>query len=145
MIVTFAAPVTVSGNGTAKGQVTSGSGAVGSGGIANGNAVTVAGNQVTVHLTNIADAQVLNVTLYGVNDGTNVGNVSIPMKVLFGDTTASGTVNSSDVSDVKGNSGNAVSSSNFRSDVIVNGFINSTDVSAVKSASSGALLPVNTR
>ena len=45
VVVTFAAPVTVSGNGTAKAQVTSGTGAVGSNGVANGNAVTVAGNR----------------------------------------------------------------------------------------------------
>ena len=139
MVVTFAAPVTVSGNGTAKGQVTTGTGAVGSAGTPNGNAVTVSGNQVTVQLTNIANAQELKVTLYGVNDGTNVGNVVIPMKVLLGDTSANGSVNGTDVNETKFNSGVAVSAANFRTDVVASGSINGTDVVTVKAASGTSL------
>jgi hypothetical protein len=139
VIVTFATPVTVSGNGNAKAQVVSGTGSVGSGGVANGNAVAVSGNQVTISLTNIANAQRLSITMYGVNDGTTVGNVTVPMNVLLGDTTGNGSVNGTDVSSTKLNSGSPVSASNFRSDVVVNGAINGTDVSAVKIASGTAL------
>jgi hypothetical protein len=142
VVVTFAAATTVNGNGTVKARVTSGTGDVGSSGVANGNAVTVAGSEVTIPLTNVANAQRLSITIYGVNDGTTTGNVLIPMKVLFGDTTASGDVNGSDVSNTKANSGMATNAGNFRTDVITtDGAVNSSDVSAVKAASGTALPP----
>jgi hypothetical protein len=142
VVVTFAAPTTVEGNGTVKAKVTSGTGAVGSNGVANGNAVAVAGSQVTIPLTNVANAQRLGITLYGVNNGTTAGNVTIPMNVLFGDTTANGSVNGSDVGNTKLNSGMVTNAGNFRTDVInTNGAINSSDVAAVKVASGTALPP----
>ncbi len=143
VVVTFAAPVTVSGNGSSKAQVLSGSGQVGAGGTANGNAVAVSGNQVTVSLTNVANAQKLNITIYGVNDGTNVGNVVFPMNVLLGDTNSSGLTNSTDVSQTKANSGTVADTSTFRTDVNVNGLVNSSDVSLVKSVSGTGLPPKN--
>jgi hypothetical protein len=139
LVVSFGLPVTVAGNGTAKAQVTSGVGQVGSGGTANGNAVTVNGSTVTVPLTNVTNAQGLTVSLFGVNDGTNSVDVIIPMSVLVGDTTADRSVNSSDVSQTKSRSGQAVTTSNFRSDVTVDGTLNSSDVSLVKSKSGTAL------
>jgi hypothetical protein len=141
VVVIFALPVTVSGNGSVKAQVTSGSGQVGSGGTANGNAVTVSGSAVTVPLTNVANAQKLSITIYGVSDGTNSGNIVVPMSVLLGDTNNNGATNSSDVSQTKANSGQAANNSNFRTDVTVNDVINSSDVSTVKSASGTALPP----
>jgi hypothetical protein len=50
-----------------------------------------------------------------------------------------GVVNASDVSQAKLQSGQPVSSSNFRNDVTVNGSINASDVSSVKSKSGTAL------
>jgi hypothetical protein len=61
------------------------------------------------------------------------------MGLLVGDTTASGVVNSSDVTQTKAQSGTAVSGTNFRQDVTANGSINSSDVTAVKAASGTAL------
>jgi uncharacterized repeat protein (TIGR01451 family) len=139
VVVTFALPVTVSGNGTVKAQVTSGTGQVGSGGVANGNAVTVSGAAVTVPLTNVANAQRLTITIFGVSDGTNAGDVNVPMAVLLGDTTANGSVNSSDISQTKAQSGTVPTASTFRTDVTVNGLINSSDISTVKSKSGTAL------
>jgi hypothetical protein len=54
------------------------------------------------------------------------------MNLLLGDTTGSKTVNASDVSQVKLQSGVAISAANFRNDTNVNGTINATDVSQVK-------------
>jgi hypothetical protein len=127
VVVTFPLPVTVSSVG-----VTSGTGSVSS--------TTVAGNQVTVNLTGVTNAQVITITLFGVNDGTNAGDVSVPMSVLLGDTSANGSVNSSDISQTKVQSGTAASMSNFREDVTINGLINSSDVSTVK-VQSGTALP----
>ena len=139
VVATFALPVTVSGNGTVKAQVTSGAGDVGTGGVANGNAITVSGAVVTIPLTNVEDAQQLSITLFGVSDGTNSGNVVIPMGVLLGDVSANRSVNATDTSQVQAQSGKPVNdnlgTSNFRTDVNVNGQINSTDTSIVQSRS----------
>jgi hypothetical protein len=117
--------------------VTAGTGAVGSGGVANSGAVSINGNTVTVPLTNVANAQTLNVTLYCVNGG---GNVVIPMARLLGDTNGNGTVNASDIAQAKAASGQAVTPANFRQDVNSNGSINATDVSQVK-ALAGTAVP----
>ena len=120
MVVTFANPVTVS-----SASVTSGTGSV------SGSPI-VAGNVVTVNLTGVTNAQTIIVTLSGVNDGVSMGDVVVPMSVLQGDTSGNGTVSGTDVSQTKLQSGQAVTASNFREDVVVNGSINGSDVSAVK-------------
>jgi N-acetylneuraminic acid mutarotase len=134
MVVTFLANVSVTGNPQA--AVTSGIGIVGTGGVSNGGTVTIANNVVTVPLTNVANAQTINLTLYAVNGSTNI---VIPMSVLIGDTTANGVVNAGDVSQTKSQVGQAVTMSNFREDVNANGLINSVDVALVKSKVGTAL------
>ena len=136
VVVTFLANVSVNGNPQA--AVTSGIGTIGSGGVSNGGSVTVADNVVAVPLTNVANVQTINVTLYGVNGSTNV---MIPMSILIGDTNASGTVNATDVALTKSQVGNAVSGSNFREDVNANGTISATDVAQVKAEVGMALPP----
>ena len=69
-----------------------------------------------------------------------MGDVTIPMGILIGDTSGNASVNASDVSQTKAQSGAAVTGSNFRTDVNANGSINASDVSAVK-ARSGTSLP----
>ncbi len=122
MVVTFAAPVTLT-----SAMVSSGTGSVSS--------TTVSGNQVFVNLTGVTNAQNITVTLVGVNVGANFGNVAVPMGVLLGDTNANKTVNSTDVSQTKLQSGTAANDTNFRTDVTINGVINSSDISTVKSKS----------
>ena len=106
---------------------------------------TVAGSSgsgtpaVMVNLAGITNAQTITVTLSGVNDGAYTGDVSFQMSVLLGDTTGDGAVNSSDISQTKLQSGQAVTASNFRQDVTVNGSINSSDISLVKSKSGTGL------
>ena len=126
VVVTFALPVTLN-----SASVTSGTGSVSS--------TTVSGNQVFVNLSGVANAQTIAITLAGVNDGSATGNVIVPMSVLLGDTTANGSVNSSDVSQTKLQSGASVVANNFRTDVTVNGLINASDVSTVKSKSGTAI------
>jgi hypothetical protein len=99
----------------------------------------VSGNQVTINLTNVSNAQRFTINLIGVNDGTGTSNISVPMAVLIGDTTGNGAVNSSDIAQTQTQSGQVVSSSNFREDVTVNGLINSSDISTVQSKSGTAL------
>ncbi len=81
------------------------------------------------------------ITLTNVNDGTNVGDVAIPFRVLVGDTNGNGSVTASDIGEVKGQSGQAVTAANFRTDVTANGgSITASDIGLVKSAS-GTQLP----
>jgi acetyl esterase len=126
VVVTFAVPVTLT-----SASVSSGTGSVSS--------VTVSNNQVTVSLTGVTNAQTIAITLFDVNDGINSGNVVVPMSVLLGDTTANGSVNSSDISQTKAQSGTVTNLGNFRTDVTVNGLINSSDISLIKSKSGTAL------
>src|SRR5207248_11110698 len=91
----------------------------------------------------VPNAQNIAITLTNVSDGTNVGNVSIPMGVLAGDTNADRFVNSADITQTKSQSGAAVGFSNFREDVNVDGLINSADITFVKSKSGSALPPAS--
>ena len=93
------------------------------------------GNTMTVTLTGVADAQTIIVTLSNVTDTFSqvMPDTAVSVNVLVGDTTADKTVNSSDVSQTKMQSGAPVTIANFREDVVPNGGINSVDISLVKS------------
>ena len=127
IVFTFPIPITYS------------AAAVTSGSATRASDVMSAPNEVTVNLTGVANAQRVTVTLLGVNDGTNTNDVAVRMGVLVGDVNGNGSVNGTDVSQTKLNSGRPVSASNFRADVVVNGAINATDVGLVKSQSGTAL------
>ena len=140
IVVTFANPVTVNSNFQA--DVITGTGAIGSGGVPNNGGVTVNGAVVTVPLTNVANAQTLEIMLFNVNDGSGAGDVRIRMSVLAGDTLENGQVTASDVGQTKAAAtSGTVTSTTFRNDVIVNGVINTSDIGFVKAAS-GTGLPV---
>ncbi len=128
--------------GAPQAAVTSGQAQVGSNGIPNGGAVFVNGASITVPLTNVANAQTIAVTLFNVSDGTNIGDVTVAMALLSGDTTGDGVVNSADISQVKSKSGQGVDGTNFRNDLNVDGALNSADISLVKSRS-GTGLPAS--
>jgi hypothetical protein len=100
---------------------------------------SVNGALVTVNLTKVTNIQTITISLTNVSDGSNIGNVSLPMAVLEGDTTANRAVNSSDISQTQSQSGQEVTSDNFREDVTVNGLINSSDIAVVQSRSGTAL------
>ena len=100
---------------------------------------TVNGAVVTVNLTKVTNAQTITISLSNVSDGTNVGNVSLPMAVLLGDTNADRFCDAIDVAQTKSQSGNAVTNANFREDVNVDGFIDAVDAALVKSKSGTAL------
>jgi hypothetical protein len=127
VVVTFPSAVTFN-----NAAVTSGTGTVSS---SSGSGTPV----ITVNLTGVTNAQTITLTLSGVNDGTNTGDVGVRMSVLVGDTNADGAVNSADISQTKSQSGNAVTSSNFREDANADGSINSADISLAKSKSGTAL------
>jgi hypothetical protein len=92
-----------------------------------------------VDLTGVANAQTITVKLASVADGVHSGDLSVSVRVLSGDTNADGVVNSTDIAETKSQSGNGLTSTNFREDVTAEGSINSTDIALVKSKSGTAL------
>jgi glucose/arabinose dehydrogenase len=140
IVLTFAGAGPISVTGTPQAQVISGKGTIGSAGIPNGGMVTVSGSTVTIKLTNVANAQTITVALNGVNDGVVTRSFVIPMAVLVGDVNASKLVSATDIGLVKANSGQSVTSANFRADITADGAVTATDVSFVK-AQSGTVLP----
>jgi Dockerin type I domain len=116
IVATFVAPIVSVGGAT----VSSGTG--------NAANPVFSGNQIFINLTGVSNAQRITVTLSAVNDGTNTGDVSIPMGVLLGDVDASGRVDATDVFQVRQNTLQNANSSNFRTDVDESGRIDSTDV-----------------
>lgn len=127
IVISFGAPVTF-----ASAAMSSGTGSVAS---TSGSGTS----EATINLTGVANAQRVVVTLNSVFDGTTTANVAVEMGVLTGDTTGNGSVNSSDIAQTQSQSGQAVTSANFREDVTVNGLINSSDISFVQSQSGTAL------
>ncbi len=128
VVFTFPVPITTSGA-----SITSGNGTV--------NGTTGSGTStITVDFTASPGAQRVVVKLNAVNDGAgNAGDITWPIDILPGDTTADGSVNSADISQTKSRSGQVVGSTNFRSDVTLDGSLNSADISLVKSKSGTAL------
>lgn len=100
-------------------------------------------HEYIVNLSGVANAQILRLRLTAVIDaeGNSTPTLSVPVGFLLGDTTADRSVNSADIGQTKSRSGQAVSTTNFRSDVSVDGSLNSADISLVKSKSGTALPP----
>jgi PKD repeat protein len=121
--------------------VTNGAGSVSGTFIGPNASRNLSANQYEIDLTGVTNAQYITVGLVNAKDSTGtIGNVIGPqMGVLIGDTTANGAVNSSDIAQTQGQSGQPVTANNFREDVTVNGAINSSDISLVQSMSGTAL------
>jgi uncharacterized delta-60 repeat protein len=129
IVFNFGGPVTFT---TA--SVTSGSGAVTS---VSGNGTATA----FVNLSGVTSGQRITVTLASATDGTITTDATVQMGILIGDTTGNGSVSASDIGQVKGQSGQPVTQSNFRLDVTASGeAINASDIGLVKSRS-GTQLP----
>jgi hypothetical protein len=122
VLVTFGAPVTVN-------NVTVTPGA---GGTATMAGSSVNGSVVTVNLTGVSNAQTLTINLIGVSDGTHSGNVTVPMGLLLADVNASKRVDAADVSLVRQQTLQPVTSSNFREDINASGRIDAADVSIAR-------------
>jgi hypothetical protein len=91
-------------------------------------------HEYIVNLTGVTNGQTITVNLSNVQDsaGNSGSTLAASFGVLAGDTTGNGIVNSSDVSHVQSESGQAITAANFRADVTANGAINSTDLSFVQ-------------
>jgi hypothetical protein len=127
VVATFPVPIISVSNAT----VSSGTGSV--------STFVVSGDQVFVNLTGVANAQFIAITLSGVNDGTNIGDVSIPMGVLVGDVNASRHVDAGDIGVIQHYNSQIANSTNFRADVNVSGHIDAGDIGVTQSHNSTGL------
>ncbi len=117
VLLTFPVPVNVnSANATCGGQPAT---------------ATANGSVVTITCTGLANAQTVTVALNGVSDGTNTGNVSVPLGLLLGDVNASRRVDGTDLTSVRQESLKQVTDSNFRNDVNISGRIDGRDGTVV--------------
>jgi hypothetical protein len=67
--------------------------------------------------------------------GRVLPNAAVSFHVLAGDVSGNMTVNATDISQIKNQSGAPVTQANFHLDVTANGLINASDVGLVKSRS----------
>ena len=132
----FASPVTINGSTT---PPISAATVTGIGTVSN---ITVNGTAVTVDLTHVDNQQIITVTLNNVSDGTNSGNITVPMGVLIGDVDATGRVDGTDVSGVQSHTRRTTNANNYRFDVDASGRIDGNDVSATQ-AHTGTSLPLS--
>ena len=102
----------------------------------------IAGNDVMVTLTGIADNQRAKITMTSVqaNNGDVLSGVTVLLGFLVGDVNDSRSVNASDISAVKARAGSMLDDANFRFDLNASGAIDGADVSAAK-ARSGQVIP----
>ena len=132
IVFTFSNPIT-SGEAT----VTSGTGTV-------AGAPVITDNTMTVVLNGVANAQTTTITLSNVTDSFAqvLPDTAVAAGFLLGDVNGSRSVSATDIGQVKSQSGQAVSASNFRADVTASGgSINASDIGLVKSASGTTLPP----
>lgn len=96
--------------------------------------VSFVGNDMIVDLTGVSDRQVLTLSV----SGGAVSPAGVPIGFLVGDVNNNHSVSSSDIGQVKAQSGTP-NATTFRSDVNANGSINATDISIVKANAGGSI------
>ncbi len=97
----------------------------------------IAGNEVRVTLSGVADAARTTVSVTGVNGSASA---STAIGFLVGDLKSSRVVTAADTAAVKTNKGRTLDANNFLADIDASGAINDTDLAAVQSRA-GRTLP----
>jgi hypothetical protein len=138
LVVTFNSDISVTGDPQA--EVTSGEGTIGANGVSNGGNVTVSGNLVTIPLTNVTNAQTIEVTLFGVDNGNGSSDVTIAASFLLADAVPDGVVDSVDVQQTRSHLGQTTDASNFQFDFDIDGSIGTRDRQTVR-RNRGTMLP----
>ena len=113
--------------------VTGGTAAV-TAGVAQAGAPAFNGVEMSIPLTNVANAQTVTISLSDVTDdqGGTLSAAAVFFRVLEGDVNGSGSVTVGDVNLAKLRQGSAVNYGTFRDDVDLNGTINAADTALVK-------------
>jgi hypothetical protein len=108
-------------------------------GLATADSPIVNNQTVTVNLHNVANEQMLFVTLQDATDGTTTGNVGVPIGILAGDTNADRRVNVGDTNQTRSRSGQLTNDTNKRSDVNLDGRVNVGDTNFVRARSGDSI------
>ncbi|HEX8521581.1 MAG TPA: DUF1800 family protein [Tepidisphaeraceae bacterium] len=97
-------------------------------------APSVTGSVMTLALGNVANAQEITLTISKVTSaaGGVLASTSFNIRLIEGDTNASGSVTAADVAQVKSQAGSSLSGFNFRQDVNCSGAVTAADVGLVK-------------
>jgi hypothetical protein len=101
------------------------------------SAPLLAGNDVAVTITDVADNKRVKVVLPNVNGGSDA---IVALGFLVGDVNNSRTVSANDLQQMKSLSGQGVDAANFRFDLNTSGAIGAADIVAVKSRSPRTLV-----
>ena len=88
--------------------------------------------RVAVDLTGVTNFQTIKITLSNIADGTNSGDLIVPMVVNIGDVNASGSVTTGDTNLCKAQALQPVTNDNFRTDINASGSITTGDVNLIK-------------
>ena len=122
LVFNFANPV----SSVTSAALVAGTGSIASASVENGDFV--------VSLIGVTNAQRITVTLTGVTDsaGNSAASVSATMGVLLGDVNASARVDSGDVSLVRQQTLQTITTSNFREDINASGRVDAGDVSIAR-------------
>jgi len=104
--------------------------------------VAVSGKLVTIKLTDVADAQTVQINLSNITgaDGGILASAVLRVAKLPGDASGDGVVSSGDINLVKSRSGQTASSSNLGCDLNADGVVSSGDVNLAKNRS-GTFVP----
>ena len=110
----------------------------------NGSVGTVSfnGSDMIIPLTGVTDVQTVTVTAQNVTSpggGSTLSSASVQIGFLVGDVTGNAVVQAGDTINVRSNSGQAVSGTNFRADVNTDGFVNGGDTLIVRASSGNGL------
>ncbi|HEX8679573.1 MAG TPA: dockerin type I domain-containing protein, partial [Chthoniobacterales bacterium] len=97
--------------------------------------------EVIINLTNVANQQQITVNLNGVTSGGALSTISVPMRILIGDSNGDGTVNSGDSQRTRSRSGELVNNDNFYDDPNLDGTVNSGDAQIVRRQSGTGFAP----
>jgi hypothetical protein len=127
IVVTFPSSVTAS-----NARITSG--------VANISSFSASGSQVTANLTGVANAQRITLSFTATEAGSPAVDVNVPMATLLGDSNGNGIVNSTDIGQARGQTGQMMTALNFRTDLNASGTITSSDVGVMK-LQTGTALP----
>jgi hypothetical protein len=105
---------------------------------------SINGNELTVQLTGVSNAQVVGLVLNNVTSSTGtLAFTGVNLGFLLGDANNDRVNNAGDAAVVRNNSGRVVDGTTFRSDVTADGVINSGDA-LITRANSGGSVPAGT-
>jgi hypothetical protein len=101
----------------------------------------ITGDTMTISLSGVADAQVVDLQFSGVTDffGQSIATSDLRAGFLVGDVNGDGSVNAADATSARNASGQTAAGSNFRSDCNADGSINSADAAIVRGHSGNGL------